>query len=72
MTFSVKELTMMKLKTLIPVLSTFMPIVKIDKNMYLLGTEVKQMQKMPNGHVIVTVGGGKVTIQEYFEQNAYK
>ena len=30
------------------------------------------MQKMPNGQVIVTVGGGKVTIQEYFEQNAYK
>ena len=49
-----------------------MPIVKIDSNSYLLGTEVKQMQKMSDGRILVTIGGGFVTIQEYYEKHSIK
>ena len=52
----------MKLKTLVPILTTFMPIVQVDKNSYLLGTEIKQMQKYADGRIMVTVGGGYITI----------
>lgn len=63
----------MKLNSLVPILTTFMPIVKIDNaNAYLLGTEVKQMQKMSGGRIMVTVGGGFVTIQEYYEKHSIK
>lgn len=62
----------MKLKSLVPILTTFMPIVKIDSstNSYLLGTEIKQMQKMADNRIMVTVGGGYVTIQEYYEKHS--
>lgn len=58
----------MDLKALSQILGTFMPIMRLDdKNHYLLGTKVMQLQ-MRGNQCMVTVGGGFVTIQEYYDK----
>lgn len=49
-----------------------MPIVKLEKeNMYLIGTEAKQMT-VKGENCMVRVGGGYVTIQEYYNKYSTK
>ena len=62
----------MDLTALSQLLGTFMPIVKLEKeNMYLIGTEVKQMT-VKGENCMVRVGGGYVTIQEYYNKYSTK
>ena len=62
----------MDLRALSQLLGTFMPIVKLEKeNMYLIGTEVKQMT-VKGENCMVRVGGGYVTIQEYYNKYSTK
>ena len=50
----------------------FMPIAKLKKeNSYLIGTEVKQLT-VKNDNCMVRVGGGYVTIKEYYNRYATK
>lgn len=49
-----------------------MPIVKLEKqDSYLIGTEAKQMTVKGN-NCMVRVGGGYVTIQEYYDRYSSK
>ena len=59
----------MDVKPLGQILGTFMPIVRLDEksNYYLLGTKVQQLQ-MRGSKCMVTVGGGFVSIQEYYDK----
>ena len=45
------------------------PIVKLDKGKYLIGTEVKSIQ-IKNDSLLVRVGGGYVTLEEHIEKVA--
>lgn len=45
------------------------PIVKLDKGKYLIGTEVKAIQ-IKNDSLLVRVGGGYVTLEEHIEKVA--
>ena len=45
------------------------PIVKIDKGKYLIGTEVKAIQ-IKNDSLLVRVGGGYVTLDEHIQKVA--
>ena len=62
----------MDLGSLGQILGTFMPIVKLQKeNSYLIGCEVKQMN-VKGENCMVRVGGGYVTIQEYYNRYSSK
>jgi hypothetical protein len=45
------------------------PIVKLESGKYLIGTEKKAIQ-IKNDSLLVRVGGGYVTLEEYIEKNA--
>ena len=71
--FTIEDFAHMDLRTLIQILSTFMPIVRLaDKqDAYLLGTEVKKMTVRKND-CMVSVGGGFMSVQEYYDQCSFK
>lgn len=70
--FSIEQFNKLDLQALSQLLGTFMPIVKLEKeNMYLIGTEVKQMT-VKGENCMVRVGGGYVTIQEYYNKYSTK
>ena len=62
----------MSLKELAQILGTFMPVAKIRKNCYLLGTEAKQVKVVGDSLCMVRVGGGYVTLEEYYDHYSLK
>ena len=58
----------MDFRTLIEILGTFMPIVRLDQqaDSYLIGTEVKELT-VRNQDCMLSVGGRLETVQEYYD-----
>ncbi len=70
--FSIDHFGSLDLAAISQLLGTFMPIVKIPKeDSYLIGTEVKQMT-VRGENCMVRVGGGYVTIEEYYNRYSTK
>ena len=70
--FSIEQFGDLKIAALSQLLGTFMPIAKLQKeHSYLIGTEVKQMT-IRGENCMVRVGGGYVTIQEYYNRYSTK
>lgn len=49
-----------------------MPVAKIGENCYLLGTEAKQVKVVGDSLCMVRVGGGYVTLEEYYDRYSVK
>lgn len=70
--FSVDFFAEYDISVLAQILGTFMPIIRLKKeNTYLLGAETKQITTRGE-NCMVRVGGGYVTIQEYYNKYATK
>jgi len=70
--FSIEGFAEMDTVTLTQLLGGFMPIVKLKKaDSYLLGSEAKQIT-VRGENCMVRVGGGFVTIREYYNKYATK
>ena len=71
--FDLQSLKSMELKSLAQLLGTFMPVAKLpnhDRNgqtFYMIGTEVKSLKLLDSG-CMVRVGGGFVTMEEYYDK----
>ena len=70
--FSIENFAEMDLQCLMQLLGVFMPIVKLARqDSYLIGLEAKQIT-VRGENCMVRVGGGYVTIREYFNKYATK
>ncbi len=70
--FNIEHFNNIDMQPLMQLLGVFMPIAKLKKeNSFLIGTEVKQLT-VKNDNCMVRVGGGYVTIKEYYNRYATK
>ena len=73
--FALSDLETMSLQDLAKLLGTFMPVVRLSSvgpdSYYLIGTEVKHLL-VRGSCCMVRVGGGYVSLEEYYDKYAVK